>query len=362
MASSTQKPHHHNLPTPYATTAAPPPTPSTSTDTRPTPTLDALSHLLHRLPPTLSLSLPTRRSSTPPLISLTDPTPPLLSAATQLGYFHLTHHHPIPGPSTESAAVSLFNLPQDQKQLIFPNNWPFGYDDDDVSAGNESFCLDPNELSGLDSGSDSGCLYEFGREMERIGLKVVEELGRAVGFENPARDEMCSQLWISDTDGMDRPGRVYPYVVGLHCQLRGCGKYSLWADSGWVNVSGRVDSVLVTLGDIAQVWSNGKFKKVRGRPVPMSLEDDNKLSSRYITMSLLITLPLESTVSPLLPGPAINNGIDEQENDEESHDISTNLMITGEERQFRSFSFEDYAWRVYHEHLLLKDPLIRYRV
>ncbi|KAI3458570.1 hypothetical protein Pfo_015233 [Paulownia fortunei] len=183
--------------------------------------------------------------------------------------------------------------------------------------------------------------------MEKLGLKVLEELASAVGFENPARNELCSLLWISD--GMNKPGRVYPYALGLHYQIR-CQQQSFWSDSGWVSVSGQADSVLVTLGDIAQVWSNGKLKKVRGRPVP-SLGDDNN-NSHCITMSLLITLPMDSTVVPLVPDIVAN-----EEGGE--HDSANDNR---ERRLFNSFSFEDYAWRVYHERVLLKDPLVRYRV
>lgn len=81
----------------------------------------------------------------------------------------------------------------------------------------------------------------------------------------------------------------------------------------------------------------------------------NKTNS--LTMSLLITLPVESTVSPLIRDLAVN-GIDEQE-DEERADFTKK---TGEKRIFRSFSFEDYTWRVYHEPILLNDPLRRYQV
>lgn len=97
-----------------------------------------------------------------------------------------------------------------------------------------------------------------------------------------------------------------------------------------------------------QVWSNGKLKKVRGRAVPMS-------SDPCITMSLLITLPLESTVSPLLRDLVANeelNGECDSVDDDDKR----------EPRLFNPFSFEEYAWRVYHQRLLIKDPLIRYRV
>jgi len=102
---------------------------------------------------------------------------------------------------------------------------------------------------------------------------------------------------------------------------------------------------------ILQVWSNGKLKKVRGRPVATVGEEKG---SRCITMSLLITLPTESRVAPLLP--KANN--EQKEEVEEEN----NCGDEGQERVFNSFDFEDYAWRVYHELIHFKDPLDRYRV
>ncbi|XP_057788710.1 uncharacterized protein LOC131005694 [Salvia miltiorrhiza] len=343
MASSSA---HH----PFAATAAPPPTPSFDSNLSSASTSsDFLSNLLHRLPPTLSLShrsSPLSSSSTatatPPVVSLSDPTPSLLSASTEHGFFHLTHH-PIPSDlplSAESTALSLFALPHHQKQLLFPTNWPLGHEIDDDGDG-ESFCLDSSFPAESTGELNFDCLREFTTEMEKLGLKVLEELASAVGFDNPARNELCSLLWISD--GAGKPGRVYPYAVGLHYQIR-CRKQTLLMDSGRVTVSGLADSVLVTLGDIAQVWSNGRVKKVRGRPFPSSCNE--KPNCQCITMSLLITLPGESTVCPLL-----RNLIDDEDNDDNGE---------GEKRLFNSFSLEDYAWRVYHQPLLLKDPLLRY--
>lgn len=94
------------------------------------------------------------------------------------------------------------------------------------------------------------------------------------------------------------------------------------------------------------------MKKVRGRPVLAATADlaegnSNTSNSHCLSMALLVTLPLESTVTPLLPKspPPVDDG----ENNSESP-------------MFNPFSFEDYAWRVYHERLLLKDPLVRYRL
>lgn len=102
---------------------------------------------------------------------------------------------------------------------------------------------------------------------------------------------------------------------------------------------------------MAQVWSNGRLKKVRGRPFPSSCDDNP--NSHCVTMSLLITLPGETTVFPLVP-----NLISDDDDEDEGHPTNNK---EGEKRLFNSFSMEDYAWRVYHQCLLLKDPLLKYR-
>ncbi|XP_016470679.1 gibberellin 2-beta-dioxygenase 2-like [Nicotiana tabacum] len=378
MASSTHEHHLHHLPTPYGTTTAPPPTPSTQPNsllsTSGSEAADSLSRLLHRIPPTLSLSFPGRRQSppltttSPPLISLSDPKPTLhsnlLSAAKQHGYFQLTNHSISSqlATSAESESSSIFNLPHDEKQRYFPKNWPLGFDndddDDDDNVNGKSLCLDSS--CSVESNSTElwlTSLREFTCQMEKLGLQVIEELACAVGFENPVgedRTRFCSLMWISETEGglSNKPlssSPLYPFVIGLSFQIR-CRKYSMLADSGWVSVSPQVDSVLVTLGDIAQVWSNGKVKKVRGRAIPTSAdiaEGKSNSNSHSVSMTLLVTLPLESTVTPLLPKSA--PPVDDGENNSESP-------------MFNPFSFEDYAWRVYHERLLLKDPLVRYRL
>ncbi|XP_058181034.1 gibberellin 2-beta-dioxygenase 2 [Rhododendron vialii] len=380
MASSTHKHHHHR-----PTTAAPPPTPSTQhPNTRSTSDIAAadLSLLLHRLPPTLSLparlSPPPKATLSPPLITILSLQNPdylssLLSASSQHGFFQLTNHSVLPhlARSAESDSLSLFTLPRNQKHLHFPQNWPLGFDcdddDEDEDNGTESFCFD-STCSTESTELSLASLGEFTREMEKVGLAVVEALSCAVGFGNPLREnptQVCSLMWVSEWSAGDEPvgsGKFYPYVVGLHYQIR-CQRYSLLADSGSVSVSPQVDSILVTLGDIAQVWSNGKTKKVRGRPIPC-LENGGK-NARCISMSLLVTLPLEATVSPLLiprstPADAKDSQVDHNEDDGGSS--SSTDTFESSTRAFNSFCFEDYAWRVYHERLPSKDPLDRYRV
>ncbi|KAK7372500.1 hypothetical protein VNO80_05881 [Phaseolus coccineus] len=366
MASSTQEQQHQLLPNLYGgATSAPPPTPAAHHDNllSSSDAADALSRLLHRLPPTLSL--PTRRSSSsssaatrpPSLSSLKD----IFSCVSQLGYAQLTDHSVPPelANAAEEEALALFDLPRDQKESLIPESWPLGYgrgDEDDDDGLVESFRFD-SACSTESSEFSLVSLREFARALENLGLKIVDELTNALGCENQLGDDptrLRSLLWISESVPGNKSGGFYPFIIGLQYQIRN-EKYSMLSDSGWVSVLPHVESILVTVGDIAQVWSNGKLKKVRGRPVATVGEEKG---SRCITMSLLITLPTESRVAPLLPKATLGSNNNEQKEVEEEN----NCGDEEEERVFNSFDFEDYAWRVYHELIVFKDPLDRYRV
>ncbi|XP_012465594.1 uncharacterized protein LOC105784295 [Gossypium raimondii] len=377
MAFSTHKQHQH-LPNLYGATAAPPPTPSAQPNhhtVTSSAAADELSNLLHRLPPTLSL--PKRRSSTsatsppPPTLSFSDPNfnHLLLSSGSELGFLQLTNHD-IPSQlanSAETESLSLFELTRDQKESCFPKNWPLGFDADDDDeeeedgdGKGESFCLDTECSTETTTDLSLTSLREFTRALEKLGLKIIDKLADAMGFDNSIGEDPTrfrSLMWISEGlhGDHDKPsGGFYPYVIGLQYQIR-CQKYSLLKDSGSVSVSPQVDSIMVTLGDIAQVWSNGKLSKVRGRPMAC-LGDGNK--SRLVSMSLLVTLPCNSRVTPLLPEVVGEEGTGDE--DDESQVCGS--KEEQEKRLFNSFSFEDYAWRVYNECYLFNDPLDRYRI
>lgn len=78
----------------------------------------------------------------------------------------------------------------------------------------------------------------------------------------------------------------------------------------------------------------------------------------------MLTLPIDTMVSPLKD---ISDG-DKEEGYAEDEEEEANGKGEGggarsdERKVFRSFWFEDYAWRVYHERLFLKDPLDRYKI
>lgn len=264
-STSQEQDHYH-----YAPPSAPPPTPSSHSHliSSSAPAIENLSQLFNRLPPNLSLSLPKRRPShispISPVISLPDLSLSF-SRAFELGFFQLTDHNISSQlvKLAETDSLSLFHLSREKKYHHFPQNWPLGYEDDieeDVKTS-ESFCFDSScydELAELKLES----LREFTQEMEKVGLEIIEAMSCAIGFDNPTREDptrICSLMWVSEeTPGNNKQvmsGKMYPYVVGLQYQLRG-EKSMMLADSGWVSVPTRVESVLVTLGDIAQVYSH----------------------------------------------------------------------------------------------------------
>ncbi|KAL5975020.1 hypothetical protein ACLOJK_031696 [Asimina triloba] len=393
-SSSSAENSHHQILLPnssFTDTPTPPSTPSNHHHHRFAPSdTDTFSRLLHNhLHPPALLSLPSRfRPKTNTNTTTTNsPSPPpslptvafgpnlsqSLSSASVPAFFQLTHH-PIPPhlpKSAELQSLSLFHDPNSTHARSHLDTWPLGFEDDDEAP--PSFRFDPAPPSS--SSPSLSSLKELAEALEKVGIEVVEALSRAVGFDSPMQEKgsrACSMMWVSLSSsssshedgngggGLD-PGRVYPYVVGLEYQIRR-RKYSLLADSGWVSAEPDADSILVTVGDIAQVWSNGRLRKVRGRPLASSTEEEGGLSSSAssptVSMCLLVTLSMDSIISPLLP---LAESI--EENREKKGDTAT-AGNDGKKRinKFRSISFEEYAWRVYHERFLYKDPLDRYRL
>ena len=161
----------------------------------------------------------------------------------------------------ESESLKLFNLSHDEKESFFPQNWPFGYEGDDENDEEklaesfrfESSCSTESNQIKLES------LSEFALILEKLGLNIIDMLMKGLGVENPVGDDsnrFCSIMWVSESLPGNKPGSTggfYPFIVGLQYQIR-CQKYSLLSDSGgWVSVLPHVDSIFVTVGDLAQV-------------------------------------------------------------------------------------------------------------
>lgn len=155
-------------------------------------------------------------------------------------------------------------------------------------------------------------------------------------------------VWISSSpfEPMDEM-KSYPYVVCLQYQVKRSYRV-LDGDSGaWIPVKLTRDSVLVMLGDIAQVWSNGRFKKMMG--VPQQTSHENFDNDYHVSLSLLVTLPMDTIVSPILSVLS------------ESHNECGDKEIDDNNKRYHTFSFHEYAWKLYHRELSLKDPLLIYQ-
>ncbi|KAM0878197.1 hypothetical protein ACQ4PT_035043 [Festuca glaucescens] len=363
----------------------PPPTPSNH---KPLPstvaggTEAALSAFLNRM--LLSTPAPTLRSRTssrlktrtsaPPIVSLDSPDLGPLCAAADVGYFHLAGHD-IPSQIPSSALAELSRV--DASALRASNLCTLGFSEEDqeeADGGDDPamvFDVDERGMGELPAAA------EYARRMRDVGMKVMELLSRCpeVGFpEEPfaegKRKARCL-VWVSkagtgESAAAPPPAgktKAYPYVLGLHCQWEQEAAPSslVMDDSGeWAAVGSSDAALLVTIGDIAQVWSNGKLKKVRGmaRPTSAPSSDGHAGEPGRLSITVLITLPLDSVISPLVPpSDAGEEGFDEEEEKE-----TDGADGDGDEWKFRSFLLEDYAWRVYHERLQFKDPLARYRI
>ncbi|XP_009397100.2 uncharacterized protein LOC103982034 [Musa acuminata AAA Group] len=379
-SSSVGDDHHHSFGD-AAIPSPPPPTPSNQSlaNSLPADADAALSRLLHQLlaTPTLSRPSPRRRSphpASPPVISFDQPlrSDLLLSAASDFGFFHLAGHG-VPSDLAYSAVADSRSLLQSQ-WLPVNNLLSLGLNRDDCDGDSldhddqdRILMLDTSENGDAGGFASFPALQEFSKCLEKVGLGVVQMLSAMErGFcENPFEKRNYTPrclLWISSHHDCSNTGKLasqtgnckcYPYVVGLQYEMNWWRQpcYAIGDSGERICIAPIADSILVTLGDIAQVWSNGRFKKVRSRPEPPSLPFDGRDGSGCISVTVLVTIPLDSVISPLMPlsvdGCVADIGDEGDDDDDDG-------------KRFHAFCLEEYAWKVYHERLTLKDPLLRY--
>ncbi|CAL4953826.1 unnamed protein product [Urochloa decumbens] len=366
----------------------PPPTPSNHHAGPPAEGTDAaLSAFLHRLllsspAPQLSSPLAAPRSrappSLPPLVSLEAPDQSALRDAAGVGYFHLAGHG-LPSYLPSSALAVLSQI--DASSRRGSNLRALGFSEEEEEEEDPADCGadDPAVVFDASEGDMDAfpAAAEYARKMKDLGMQVVALLSgcpdagiREEPFSEGRRKPRCL-VWASKVAaaGDAAPpaagkAKAYPYVVGLHCQWEASGKEAApasWVmnDGGeWTAVGARDGAILVTIGDIAQVWSNGKLRKVRGmaRPTSAPMDAQHGETDR-LSLTVLITLPLDNIISPLVP---LSDAAGEGEDDRD--DEANGAGGDGDGWRFHSFLLEDYAWRVYHQRLQFKDPLVRYRI
>ncbi|KAL6614229.1 hypothetical protein ACP70R_036499 [Stipagrostis hirtigluma subsp. patula] len=367
----------------------PPPTPSNhhavpSSSAAAGGTDAALSAFLHRLllssPAPPLRSPPASRSqappSLPPLVSLHAPDPCALRDAADTGYFHLAGHG-VPSELPSSALDELSRIDASARSESNLRTLGFSEEEEEHEAdgGAEEdpamvFDADEGEMDALPPAA-----AEYARRMRDAGMRVVALLSecpdsgfREEPFAEERRKPRCL-VWASKvSSGEAAPpaagkAKAYPYVVALHCQWEAAGQEatpaSSWVmdDGGeWTAVGARDGALLVTIGDIAQVWSNGRLKKVRGMARPtVASKDARHGEPDRLSVTVLITLHMDSVISPLVPS---SDAAAEEGRDGEADGAGSDR----DEWRFHSFLLEDYAWRVYHQRLQFKDPLVRYRI
>jgi len=313
----------------------------------------------------------------PPVVSLEDPDHRALRDAADVGYFHLAGHGlPSELPSSAIAELSQIDAPSRRESNL--RTLGFSEEEEDQDQDQDGGADDPAVVFDACEGDMDAlpAAAEYARQMRDVGMRVVALLSgypdagfREEPFAEGRRKARCL-VWASKVSTGDSAppaagkAKAYPYVVGLHCQWEASGKEAApasWVmnDGGeWVAVGARDGALLVTIGDIAQVWSNGNLRKVRGmaRPTSAPMDTPHGEADR-LSLTVLITLSLDNIISPLVPlSNATGEGDDAR--DEEANGAGAD----GDEWRFHSFLLEDYAWRVHHQRLQFKDPLVRYRI
>ncbi|KAK6148817.1 hypothetical protein DH2020_016342 [Rehmannia glutinosa] len=108
-------------------------------------------------------------------------------------------------------------------------------------------------------------------------------------------------------------GSEFPHALCLHI-CSGTTDFHVYSKKGWVSFCPNEESIVITVGDMLQAWSNGQYKHVIGRPVfkgedekcismgflfsppnlTNSIKDDNKVFtislSHQIIFTVIITL------------------------------------------------------------------------
>ncbi|KAF3321895.1 hypothetical protein FCM35_KLT14111 [Carex littledalei] len=253
-----------------------------------------LSHLLTRLslpPPTLTPVLPLRskqKTITPPVISLREPNRELfLLAATELGFFHVSDH----------------DIPSHLHETYLQNYRSNRVLSDTTDLG----CRGSNDAGHINMFETDDSDNEFAREMERVGLKVLDILFEEKGLDlgTQTRCLMCVSMNKMEKSSMEKVSKEHLGSCIVQLTYEGRGKkvpIAVVDDSGkWVPEEAREEVVLVTIGEVAQVWSNGRFKKIRSLPQPSPSSLHQSKEPGNVLVTLLITLPEEGTLTPLMP-------------------------------------------------------------
>lgn len=350
---------------------APPPTPSqggNSSSSATTVNNDAFSAFLEKSLGISSLVLtesPVKssiRASDLPLIDFSSARDDLVrriaDSAAEFGCFQLINHGVCfdLAERAEKESDGLFELALDKKEGISRSlESPFGFEDGgcdtSTSARQESFWLEKeaNQIEDFirniwpeGCGNLSCALGDYSSALEKVAGEILDHLLEGLGdwdrssFIGDIAMNNASVICLSNQKGPAKPQssrlkHSYPFILTLQYQNTS-DSFELYVDRGWVRVSPQAGTLLVTLGDIMKVWSNGEYKSAVGRPTVVSEQAST-------SMALIYSPPTESTICPI-----------------------PEVLNSDKIPYYTSFSLKDYASRLRKQRLLFKDPVERYRI
>ncbi|GLJ26371.1 hypothetical protein SUGI_0508110 [Cryptomeria japonica] len=360
---------------------APPPTPNQGGNASAIVNSDAFSAFLERSLGIANLVLPesptkpTAMDRDLPVIDLSGERDEVVrlirDSAKEFGAFQVVNHG-IPWQTVERAeeeCKGLFELTVEEKEGIcrsFNGGSAFGFDDDtSTSMRQESFWLekDAEQMEAfLRNIWPQGCVNfsramgEYSVAMEKVAGDILDLLLEGLGnwldrstFTAQIASHNASLVCITSQKGIPKSqsARIkhsHPCILSTQYQSRDSYAYHLYVDRTWIRVIPQHGALMVTLGDILKVWSNGEFKSVIGRAVgggKVEEEEEEEESACTCTwMALLYSPCAETTISPILE-----------------------LMDSQEKKpNYSSFALKDYASRLQKQRFMFKDPLDRYKI
>ncbi|KAH9311611.1 hypothetical protein KI387_026646, partial [Taxus chinensis] len=332
---------------------APPPTPSqgacSSASSSAILNNDAFSAFFERSLGIANLVLPTKitvQDRDLPVIDLSGERElvvrKIAAAAAELGCFQVVNHG-VPSHIVERAEEEckrLFRLPFEKKEEIcrsLHSGSPLGFEDDSTACvSQESFCLqkDADQMQAFITNIwPEGCVNfsravgEYCVALEKVSGEILDLLLQGLVGEDKwlARSYFTAQVTSENaslvcitkqkvvpikSEQSPRIKHCHPYILSTRYQsIDSSYAYHLYVDRSWVRVIPHPASLMVTLGDILKVWSNGKYKSVIGSPVGVGGREEEKEKEEeeeeeenilYCTGMALVYSPLrDSTISPI---------------------------------------------------------------
>ncbi|KAH9311610.1 hypothetical protein KI387_026645 [Taxus chinensis] len=298
------------------------------------------------------------------------------AAAAELGCFQVVNHG-VPSHIVERAEEEckrLFRLPFEKKEEIISEGVasPFGFDDEEEETKNSSkqqwFWLPKNAHhirnllthiwpQGCDNfsralGDYCDALLKLSGEILDILLEGLSSGGNAK-WKKEERSHLAAEIESHDAsllcitnyykgiykpdDDQVRVRHSFPYILFLQYQTSASYNAQLFIDNTWVSILPHPASLLVIVGDVVKVWSNGKYKNAIARPA----EEQKEKGDDCAVMGVMYAPSTDISISP----------------------ITQVLMDSGDDEKprYSSIDLKEYASRLRRQWFVFEDPLQRYQ-